>query len=42
MDDPFWFEKDEWSRKCIMGTNQLPPEELEKWSRRMLFEFISL
>ena len=38
--DPFWFEKDEWSRKCVMGTKQLPPEKLEKWSRRMLMEFI--
>ncbi len=40
MEDPFWFEKDLWSRKCVIGTNNLPPEALEKWSRRMLFEFI--
>lgn len=40
MDDPYWFEKDEWARKCVMGTKLLPPSELEKWSRRMLFEFM--
>ncbi len=40
MDDPYWYEKDEWSRKCVMGTTLLPPEKLEQWSRRMLFEFI--
>lgn len=38
--DKFWFEKDEWTNKVVMGTKKLPPEKLEKWSRRMLFEFI--
>lgn len=38
--DKFWFEKDEWTKKVVMGTKKLPPEKLEKWSRRMLFEFI--
>lgn len=40
MDDPFWYEKDEWSYKVVMGTKQLPPDVLEKWSRRCLWEFI--
>lgn len=40
MEDKYWFEKDEWSYKVVMGTKNLPPEKLEKWSRRMLFEFI--
>lgn len=38
--DMYWFEKDEWTKKVVMGTKQLPPEKLEYWSRRMLFEFI--
>lgn len=40
MPDKYWFEKDEWSNKVVMGTKNLPPEKLEKWCRRMLFEFI--
>lgn len=40
MEDPFWYEKDEWTHKVVMGTKQLPPEQLEYWSRRMLFEFM--
>lgn len=42
MPDKYWFEKDEWSNKVVMGTTNLPPEVLEKWSRRMLFEFIKV
>ena len=38
--DKYWFEKDEWTKKVVMGTENLPPEKLEYWSRRMLFEFI--
>lgn len=41
MPDPYWYESDDWTRKCVMGTKNLPPEVIEKWSRRMLFEFIS-
>lgn len=41
MEDPFWYENDEWAMRCIMGTKDLPPAELEKWSRRMLWEFIT-
>ena len=40
MDDTYWYEKDTWSQKVVMGTKQLPPEILEKWSRRCLMEFI--
>lgn len=39
--DAFWFEKDEWTEKVIMGTENLPPKILEKWSRDLLFEFIN-
>ena len=39
--DKYWFEKDEWASKVVMGTKDLPPELLEKWSRRLLWEFIS-
>lgn len=38
--DKYWFEKDEWTNKVVMGTENLPPERLEYWSRKMLFEFI--
>ena len=41
MKDKFWFESDEWTKHCVMGTNLLPPQTIEKWARRMLFEFIS-
>ncbi|MDO4962700.1 MAG: radical SAM protein [bacterium] len=40
MADKYWFEKDEWTSKVVMGTKNLPPERLEYWSRKMLFEFI--
>lgn len=40
--DKFWYEKDDWVSSVVAGTKELPPEILEKWSRRMLFEFISI
>lgn len=40
MQDKYWFEKDEWTKKVLMGTNNLPPELLEKWAVKMLLEFI--
>jgi len=40
MDDPYWFEKDDWSYKVVMGTKDLPPDRLEYLSRKCLFEFI--
>lgn len=40
MPDKYWYEKDEWTKKVVMGTNELPPERLEYWSRRMLYEFM--
>lgn len=40
--DKFWYEKEEWVKSVVAGTKELPPEILEKWSRRMLFEFISI
>lgn len=41
MDDPYWYEKDEWADHCVMGTRDLPPEDLEKWARRMMWEYIA-
>lgn len=41
LEDKYWFEKDEWSHKTVAGTNNLPPELIEKWSKRLLFEFIN-
>ncbi len=40
MDDSYWFEKDEWTKKVIMGTKQLSPETIEKWSKKMLYEYV--
>lgn len=41
MDDPYWFEKDEWTKRPVMGTKELPPDVLKKWSGKMLFEYIT-
>ena len=41
MDDPYWFEKDTWTKQAVMGTVQLPPEVLQKWSQKMLYEYIT-
>lgn len=40
MPDNYWFENDEWTSKVVMGTEELAPQELEKWSKRLLWEFI--
>ena len=40
MADPYWYEKDEGADHCVMGTDELPPAELEKWARRMMWDFI--
>ena len=40
MEDKYWFEKDEWTRKVTMGTKLLPPDILDKWSKKLLWEFI--
>lgn len=40
LENPYWFEEDEWSKRVIAGTKELSPAVLEKWSRRMLMEFI--
>lgn len=42
MEDPYWYENEEWTHKVVMGTKELPPEKLEYWSRRMLFEFMNI
>lgn len=42
MKDRYWYEKDEWASKVVMGTKQLPCDVLEKLSRRCLFEFINM
>lgn len=40
MPDKYWYESDEWAGKVVMGTHTLPPEKLEKWSKKMLFSFV--
>lgn len=40
MENPYWYESDEWSYKVVMGTELLPPDVLEKWSKQCLWEFI--
>ena len=40
MDDPYWFESDRWTYDVVMGTRDLPPEVLKKWSKKMLYEYI--
>lgn len=40
MEDKYWFESDEWTKRCVIGTKNIPPQKVEKWARRMLFEFI--
>lgn len=42
MDDKYWYEKDDWSYKVVMGTKELPCDKLEQLSRRCLFEFIKI
>ena len=39
--DKYWFEKPDWSTKVVAGTKLLPPEKLERISRKCLFEFIN-
>lgn len=41
MDDLYWFEKDEWTKHPVMGTIELPPSILKKWSGKMLFEYMT-
>lgn len=40
LEDPYWYEKDDWTERVVMGTQELPPKVLEKWCRRCLWEFI--
>ena len=40
--DKYWYEKNDWTREVVAGTKQLPPEVLEKYSKRMLWEFINI
>lgn len=42
MEDKYWYEKEEWTSKVVMGTKLLPCDILEKLSRKCLFEFISM
>lgn len=34
MDDRYWFEKEEWSMKNVMGTKSLPPEKVMAWRKK--------
>lgn len=40
LEDKYWYEKDLWSKQVVAGTEALPPEKLDKLSKRCLFEFI--
>ena len=40
LDDPYWYEKDDWSVKAIAGTVDLPPHRLEQLEKKCLFSFI--
>lgn len=42
MSDKYWYEKDEWASRVVMGTKDLPCDKLEKLSRKCLFEFITI
>lgn len=42
MEDPYWFEKDDWSKRVIVGTEELSTDILDKWSKKALFEFINV
>ena len=42
IDYEYWYEKDTWSKKVVVCTKDLPAETLERWSRKCLFEFISI
>lgn len=40
--DKFWYEKDDWSKEVIACSNEISCEELERLSKRCLFEFINI
>lgn len=42
VEDEYWFEKDDWSQRVVASTKNLSVEDLERWSRRCLFEFINI
>lgn len=42
IEDKYWYENDEWSKRVVVSTDKLSTEALEKWSRRCLFEFINI
>lgn len=42
MEDEYWFEKDDWSQRVVASTKDLSVADLERWSRRCLFEFINI
>lgn len=39
--DKYWYEKDDWSHQIIAYTKNLSAEKLKKWSKHLLFEFVS-
>ena len=41
VEDEYWFEKDDWSQRVVAWTKDLSAEDIERWSRRCLFEFIN-
>lgn len=40
LEDKFWFEDDKWSSSVVACTKELSCEQLDKWSKKLLWEFI--
>lgn len=40
MKDRFWFEKDDWSRRCICSTKHLTAENIDEWKYKLIQSFI--
>lgn len=41
MDNPFWYEDDEWTRRTLFGTKQLPPSKIDElWKEGMRSFFL--
>ena len=40
LEDPFWYEKEDWSYRVVAGTKELPPSLLERLEKKCLRSFI--
>ena len=39
--DPYWFEKDDWVYYPVFGTKELPPSQINKWTKRLYHTFFN-